>query len=437
MIRLVAFAIAALFSSVLAHDYSPGERQRRPVLLRGGDLYTVSHGIKEVTDLLFEDGRITRIGQNLTPPDNTEVIDVSGKRVYPGLIAPYTTIGLIEIGEVRATNDISEVGQNNPNVQAHVAYNPDSEIIPTVRANGVTTALVVPHGNLVLGRSVLVNLDGWTVEDAAEKFDVGLHIRWPRASVVTAWWMDKSPEEQKTEMIENRRKIRGVFDDASAYYIARQADPTIPRDLRWDAMVPVLAGDLPTFILADDYRQIEQAIAFAEEYGVSAVIVGGSDAWMAADLLNEKDIPVIVGRTQSLPAREDEGYDLTYRLPALLAEAGVKFCLSSAGSDGGSSWSVRNLPFQAGQAVAFGLSPEDALRAVTLSTAEILGVDVDLGSLQPGKKATLVVADGDILNPLTHHVVMEFIEGRRINLDSKQRELYRKYLQKQLDSSDQ
>lgn len=426
-------ALTFLFAKAAAHDYVPGEEQKNPVMLRGGDLYTVSDGVKEQTDLLFENGRITQIGRNLNPPENAEVIDVTGKRVYPGLIAPYTSIGLIEIGAVRATNDISEIGAINPDVQAHVAYNPDSEIIPSVRSNGITTALIVPGGGLVMGRSSLINLDGWTVEDAAEKLNVGLHIRWPRAAVIDAWWMEKLPEEQKKEMVENRKRIYQIFDDAQAYRLARQTDPNIKVDSRWEAMVSVLAGERPVFIMANDYRQIEQAVSFAREYNLSLILVGGADAWMLIDLLKENSIPVILKRIQSLPMREDEGYDLAYRLPALMAEAGIKFCLSTAGSGGGSATSVRNLPLQAGQATAFGLSQREALRAVTLSTAEILGVADDLGSLNVGKKATLVVSEGDVLDPLTHNVVLEFIEGRRVDLDNKHKELNRKYRQKRFE----
>jgi imidazolonepropionase-like amidohydrolase len=245
--------------------------------------------------------------------------------------------------------------------------------------------------------------------------------------------MEKSPEEQKKQMAENRKKIYQIFDDAQAYYLARQADPNIKVDSRWEAMVPVLTGELSVFIMANDYRQIEQAVSFAREYNLTMILVGGADAWMLTDLLKENSIPVILKRTQSLPMREDEGYDLAYRLPALMAEAGIKFCLSTAGSGGGSATSVRNLPLQAGQATAFGLSRQEALRAVTLSTAEILGVADDLGSLNVGKKATLVVSEGDVLDPLTHNVVLEFIEGRRVDLDNKHKELNRKYRQKRFE----
>jgi imidazolonepropionase-like amidohydrolase len=428
------FMAGLAIGSALAHDYVPGEPQTHAIMLQGGDLYTISGGVRQKTDVIFSEGRITQIGRNLSVPASCEVIDVSGKRVYPGLIAPYTAIGLVEIGEVRATVDTREVGPVNPDVESRAAYNPDSEIIPSVRSNGVTTALVVPGGKLLVGRSSLINLDGWTVEDAVEKVDVGLHIIWPQASVIRAWWMEKTPEEQKEEMEENRRLLFQAFDDARAYHLACRADSGTKVDSRWQAMIPVVTGEMPVFIMANDCRQIEQAMSFAGGYGLKMILVGGADAWMLTDQLKENNVAVIVSRTQALPMREDDGHDAAYRLPALLAEAGVKFCLSTAGRRGGTATGVRNLPLQAGQAVAYGLPKADALRAITLSTAEILGVADDLGSLEIGKKATLIVSEGDILDPVTHNVVLEFIEGRRVDLDNRHKELYRKYQRKHLKS---
>ena len=409
-----------------AHDYIPGDKQVNPILLAGGDLHTVSDGVMLNTDILFENGRITAIGKDLTIPTGSKVIDITGHQVYPGLIAPNSTVGLIEIGQVRATNDISERGRNNPDVQTHIAYNPDSEIIPTVRANGITTALIVPGGGLIRGRSSLINLDGWTKEDAMEKKTVGIHISWPRSSIITSWWMDETAEEQKKKNEENRLKIEKHFDNASSYYIARKADPNLKIDSRLEAMLPVFDRTLPVFIHADDLRQIEQAVDFANKYDLRLIIVGGREAWKTADLLKENNIPVMLGSTQRMPMRSDDDYDLSYRLPVLLRDAGVKFCI---GLNGGSwsSWGTRNLPFMAGQAVAFGLDYEEALRSLTLSTAEILGVEKEIGSLEIGKKATLIVSSGDILDQLTNHVTRMYIEGREVNLDSKQKELYRKY----------
>ena len=410
----------------LAHDYIPGDKQTNPILLAGGDLHTVSDGVLPDTDILFENGRITAIGKDLAIPTGGKVIDITGHQVYPGLIAPNSTVGLIEIGQVRATNDISERGRNNPDVQTHIAYNPDSEIIPTVRSNGITTALIVPGGGLIRGRSSLINLDGWTKEDAMEKENTGLHITWPNVSISNSWWITETPEEQKKKNEENRRKIEKHFDNAKSYHIARKADPNLNIDSRWEAMLPVFDRTLPVFIHADDLRQIEQAVDFANKYDLRLIIVGGREAWKTAELLKENDIPVMLGSTQRMPMRSDDDYDLSYRLPVLLRDAGVKFCIGLSGGSW-SSWGTRNLPFMAGQAVAFGLDYEEALRSLTLSTAEILGVADQIGSLEIGKKATLVVSKGDILDQLTNHVTLMYIEGREVNLDSKQKELYRKY----------
>ena len=431
----IAFCAALLFvaplfvaTAAIAHDYVPGAVQKSPMLLKGGDLYTVSGDILRKTDLLFENGRITQIGRNIAAPSGSEKIDVSGKRVYPGLILVHSTLGLTEVGAVRATRDMSEVGDITPEVSAHIAYNPDSEIIPTIRSNGITTAQVAPNGNIISGRSCLINLDGWTKEDASEKMYSAMHVNWPSSSVITAWWMDKTAEEQKKENAKKLKRLHDVFEDARAYYMARQANREIKEDLRWEAMLPVFSKEMPVFVEANDYRQIKQAIKFAEDFDLKMVITGGDEAWKLASSLKKAKISVALGFVQATPRYEDDDYDLAYRLPKLLSDAGVKFCLTG----GGRSWYTRNLPFQAGQAVAFGLSKAEALRSVTLSAAEILGVEADLGSLEVGKKATLVVSDGDILDQLTNKVVYEFIEGRKVDLNNRHKELYAKYKEKNI-----
>jgi imidazolonepropionase-like amidohydrolase len=421
MILMILCAVTAM-----AHNLVPGAKQSHPVLLKGGDLYTVKNGVLQRTDLLFEQGRISQIGKDLSASTGTEVIDVTGKRVYPGLIDAATCLGLVEIGEVRATRDASEVGAVTPEVQSHIAYNPDSEIIPTVRANGITTALVAPTGGVICGRSSLINLDGWTKEDATEKFNIGLHINWPSAS--TSWsWTDQRPaEEKKKDRAEKLKRLDEAFEAARAYYLAKKANPNVKVDERWEAMLPVFSKELTVFVNAEDVRQITQAVDFAKKWDIRIAIVNGRDSYKVTDLLNTNGISVVYGRTQGLPMREDEDPDISSRVPGLLADAGVKFCLSSSYANSGS----RNLPFQAAQAVAFGLAPDQALRALTLSSAEILGVDKDLGSLEVGKKATIIVSDGDILDPPTNKVVYEFIDGRKVDLNNRGKQLYDKYRQK-------
>ncbi len=425
ILKFTIICFCLFFSFGSAHDYVPGAKQKNAVLVVGGDLHTVTQGVLEDTDILLENGRISAIGKKLSPPPGAQIIDVSGQQVYPGLIDPNTTLGLIEIGASRATDDQSERGRDNPDVQAHIAYNPDSEIIPTVRSNGITSALIVPSGSLLRGRSSLINLDGWTKEDAMEKENAALHLSWPRVSIITAWWMEQSAEDQKKENEENRKRLEEVFEQAKSYYIAKKADPNLPVDSKWEAMVEVFDKSLPVFIHCDDMRQIELAVDFAKKYDLRIAIVGGAETYKAVKILKENNIPVVLERTQQMPMRNDDPYDLAYALPKLLVDAGIKYCLSQS-----ASWATRNLPFQAGQAAAFGLDKEAALRSITLSTAEILGVEKNLGSLEVGKKATIVVSKGDILDQLTNQVTYMFIDGRQVDLDNKHKELFRKYQEK-------
>lgn len=423
MKKLTILTVLLASSLAFAHIFVPGKKQDHPILLKGGDLYTVSGGVLAQTDLLFDNGRITQIGKNISAPANAEIIDVTGKRVYPGLIDGASTLGLVEIDQARATLDNREVGNIKPEVQSRIAYNPDSELIPTVRSNGILSALIAPEGGTICGRSSLINLDGWTREDATEKMNVGLHVNWPQAAISTAWWIEKTPEEQKKEMVENRAKLRDAFESARAYAKAKKAGTLTQTDLRWDAMAPVFDKQMLVFINASDMRQIQEAVTFAVEQDIKIVIVGGTEAYRVAGLLKQHDIPVILGRVQAQPMREDDDYDVPFRLPAMLAQAGVKFCLSYNYG----SWGSRSLPFQAAQAAAFGLDANAALRSVTLSPAEIFGVDKDLGSLEVGKKATLVVSDGDILDPITQRVVRAYIGGREVDLNNKHKDLYEKY----------
>jgi imidazolonepropionase-like amidohydrolase len=425
---VLAVALALLAGLVggaaAAHDLVPGTPQERPVLLRGGDLYTVAQGVLPATDLLFAGGHITAIGKDLAAPEGAEVVDVTGQRVYPGLIAPQTSLGLVEIGAVRATRDLAEVGPVTPEVAAHAAYNPDSEVLPTVRSHGVTTAQVVPQGRLLQGRPMIVHLDGWTKEDAAVRLADGVELAWPSAAPGPGFRRVPLAERERRRD-EERRLLERAFADARAYHLAREAGVAEPVDLRWEAMRPLFAAGQPLYVEADDVRDIREAVAFAAEEGVKMVLVGGKEAYRVAPLLAAHQVPVILGTTTSLPLRADDDYDLPYKLPRLLAEAGVRFCLSVDGS-----WEVRNLAFQAGQAVAFGLPEEAALRAITLSAAEILGIAAEEGSLEVGKAATLFVSRGDVLDVLGQGVTRMWIEGRAVDLDDRHQQLYRKYQQK-------
>lgn len=425
-VAALAVAIAVASLPARAHDQIPGAPQEVPVLLRGGDLYTISGGVLPATDLLFENGKITAIGPGLAAPDGAEIVDVSGQRVYPGLIAPDTTLGLVEIGAVRATRDLDEVGTVNPEVVAHVAFNPDSELIPTVRTHGVTTVQVAPGGDLIRGRSAILHLDGWTKEDAAVELVDGLFITWPRVEVLD-WWFMPPAAEQKKQMAKQRQDLRESFEAARAYHAAREADGETHIDLRWEAMRAVWSDDLPVYVAAADYRQILEAVDFADEFELNMVLVGPADAYRLTDLLRDRDIPVILDATTNLPYRNDSDYDAQFRQAARLHEAGVRFGIGLLDAN----WSVRNLALEgAGAAIAWGLPEDAALRAVTLSNAEILGIADREGSLEVGKDATLFVSRGDITDTLGHDVTHMWIQGRPVSLDNRHRELYRKYGEK-------
>lgn len=336
-----------------------------------------------------------------------------------------TTIGLNEIEAVRATRDTREVGDVHPEVAAHIAFNADSEIIPTVRNHGITHAQVAPEGSLVAGQSSLMHLDGWNYQDALVSGELGVHVSWPRTYVVDTWWERRSPEEQKKANKEAHQQLMDVFEDAKAYYDAKQADLSINVDQRWEAMAGLFDGRKKLYVHANDKRQLEQAIATSQEYGFELVLMGARDAWRIADKLAELQIPVVFGSPYGLPARDDEGYDQDFSSPARLAEAGVNFAISYPGY-----WDVRNLPFAAGNAVAFGLDQQQALAAITLKPAEIMGVADSLGSLEVGKSASLSISEGDLLDPIGQKITHLYIDGRKVSLGSRHTELYDKYRQK-------
>ncbi|MBR9908553.1 MAG: amidohydrolase family protein [Gammaproteobacteria bacterium] len=423
---LTTVAAASLSVAAAANDMVPGEPQSQPILLQGGTLHTVTQGVQANTDILFENGKITAMGENLSAPENARVIDVSNKHVYPGLIALDTTLGLIEIEAVRATNDTREIGSVTPEVSGHTAYNPDSEVIPTIRYNGITHAEIVPQRNLIAGRSSLLQTDGWTFEDAAEALNVGVHVNWPRAGLNTAWWERRSADEQRKANAEALKQLKKAFVDARAYFDAKQAGKLNGTDVRWEAMTGLFGGSSKLFVHAHDKRQLEQALDFAKEQGFELVLVGARDAWRIADKLAAEGITVVYGEPYGLPTRHDEAYDQAYATPAALAAAGVNFAIAySTGY-----WDIRNLAFAAGNAVSYGLSKEQALAAITIKPAEVMGVADKIGSLEVGKQASLFVSEGDVMDHLGQQVQLMFIDGAEVDLNNRHNQLYQKYRQK-------
>ena len=430
-------ALAATFALTLfppliarASNQVPAKPQDHPIAIVKATIHPVSGPAIENATILFDAGRITALGSEVKLPSNAEVIDGTGRHVYPGLISSDTYIGLTEIGAVRASVDMTETGRINPNVKAEVAVNPESELIPVARANGITLAVSAPTGGLISGTSAMLMMDGWTWEDMTLRAPLALNVHWPSMTIVRAWWMRKSEEDQKKERDASLKEITNAFRDARAYLKAKAAEtekgiPYHDVDMRWESMIPVLERKVPVVVWADEVQQIEAAVAWAEQESLRVIIGGGHDAWRVADLLKKKNIPVLAGGIYRLPDRRFEEYDEPLMLPAKLYRAGIQFAIIT----GDEAPHERNLPYHAGTAAAYGLPEDEALKAITLTPAQIFGVADRVGSLEIGKDATLILTTGDPLD-IRSNVLMEFIQGRKIDLTSKQTMLYEKYKEK-------
>ncbi len=423
----IVLVLLFIFSNVLqGSDQVPGPKQERPIVLVGGTIHPVSGPAIPNGQVLFVDGKLVQVGPQVDIPQGAEEIDITGKHVYPGFIAAQSVIGLTEVGAVNATRDYSESGEINPNVRVERAYNPDSEHIPVARANGIAMAHVTPQGGLLSGTSSVMLLDGWTWEDATLESGVGVWLSWPNMVPIERPLTTMSRADQEKEIQRNLKRLDETFDEAEAYHRARDAGGAeLKTDLRWESLEPVLEGRIPLFIRADHVSQIASAVNWIKRRGYRMVLVGGQDSWMVTDLLKENGIPVILDGVHTTPARRWEAYDTPLALPETLRAAGVLFCLSPTNSD----YNVRNLPFEAGTAAAFGLPVDEALKAITLYPARILGIDHQVGSLEPGKDATLMVTSGDPLD-IRSQVELLFIQGRKVDLGSRHKTLYEKYLER-------
>jgi imidazolonepropionase-like amidohydrolase len=427
MSRAIVFLYFAASVATAAPNVPPA-KQEAAILVTGATIHTISGATIDNGRMLFSNGRIDAIGGPAAAIDTPDlVLDLGGLHVYPGLIDANTALGLVEIAAVRATLDVAEPGPVNPNVRAERAVNPDSELLPVARANGVLTALSVPKrgsDGLIVGTSAVIQLDGWTSEDMTVKAPVGMHVFWPTMRVP-----DEVSDARRAELLEQRNArletLESSLEAALAYRAARTADAATAIDMRWEAMRPVLAGELPLFVHADELMQLRHALDLAARFDLRLVIVGGADAWRIADELAARSVPVIVAGVNRPPLRRWEDYSTPFENPARLVAAGVEVAIAGDGSAFAAA-NVRNLPYEAAKAVAFGLTRDDALASVTLVPAQILGIDDRLGSLDVGKDATFIVSDGDPLDTTTE-VLQAFVKGRAIDLSSRHTTLYAKY----------
>ena len=419
-----------LASVLIAFSFVTSGQMKRSVLLKNGEAHIGNGEVIRFSLIGLKDGKITLVENALTAKVDESsydtIINIDGKHVYPGFIVANVTLGLIEIEAVRATADYRETGGFNPNVRSLIAYNTDSKVIPTVRNNGVLLAQVSPRGGLISGTSSVMQLAGWNWEDAVLKADDGIHLNWPQYLQSSGWWAEPGETKMNEHYSERVTEIKKFFAEAKAYSELKENNIT---DLRFEAMRSLFSGEKNIYVHADYSKQMTDAIIFLREMKIPGiVIVGGYESWMITEMLKENNVSVMLRRIHELPLRADDPIDLPFRLPFLLKEAGILYCLENQGDQEAAQ--SRNLPFLAGTSCAYGLTKEEALMSVTLNAAKILRIDHRVGSLEKGKDATLFISNGDALDMKTNHVTNIWIAGEWIAVDDHQRELYRKYMNK-------
>ncbi len=400
---------------------SPNDSQQKAVVLKNATIHQGNGKVLISSASRFEKGKITEVGKTVKE-SKADVIDLNGQHIYPSFILANNTLGLREIDAVKASRDFQEVGRFNPNIQAVFAYNTESDVSMTVRTNGVLVTQATPRGGLISGTSSVMYLDGWNWEDAQVKVNDAIHLQWPSKFYFTGWWaapgVVKRNENQSKQILALEKFLR----DAQAY---SKSSPKV-KNLKFEVMKGLFDGSKQMFVNANFANDIINAVKLLQKSGIKKIVIcGGDQSHLITDFLKDNNIAVILDRTFSLPALVDDDIDLPYKLPKILQDAGVKYCLAYKGDM--EAMGSRNLPFSAGFAVAYGLSKGEALAAITKNVAEILGISNHLGTLEVGKEATLFVSKGDALDIKTNQLTHAFVKGRKVELNNKQIELYKKF----------
>src|SRR5690606_4206378 len=398
----------------------PAKPQTQPIAVTGATIHVGNGKVIEDGTLLFEDGKITYAGESTPIPSGSLTIDASGKHVYPGFIAPNTNLGLVEVESVRATIDYAEVGENNVHVRSLIAYNTDSKVINTLRSNGILLAQITPQDGLISGQSSVVQLDAWNWEDAAYKVDEGIHINWPTVRGARFGRDAAADAESEKDRVQSEISLLNDYlREAKAY---SELTGNYTSNPRFEAFKAVFSGDRQIYVHANKATDIISAVSMLKRHGIRPVLVGGAEAHLVVELLNDNGIPVIIRQSHSLPYSTDADVYLPYKQAKLLTDAGV---LVAYGIDG--FWQQRNLPFMAGTAAAYGLDKEQALATITSNAAKILGVDDRTGTIEVGKDANIIISGGDALDMLGNRIERAFIQGRDINLDDLHKQLLERY----------
>ncbi|MFN0255191.1 amidohydrolase family protein [Pedobacter ureilyticus] len=419
-------ALAVSASAFGQANISPAKAQTKKVILLGGVVHTGNGQVINNGYVVFEKGKITGVGDATTvrfATNDGEMINVNGKHVYPGFIAPVNTLGLVEYESIKATLDFQEIGNLNPHIRSLVAYNTDSKVPATLRSNGVLMAQIRPSGGAISGSSSIVQLDAWNWEDAAVKTDDGMHVNWPttprfRGFARPGFSAESMAERTQAAILE----LNSFFAEAKAYNEGAKPAET---NTRMAAMAKLFKGEQKLYISANTQKDIVAAVNFAKKFNITPIIIGGSEAYLITDFLKQNNVPVIVNQPHSLPSSVDDDVNMPYKNTAILYNAGVTVAVSI-----NDFWQQRNLPFMAGTVATWGLDKEKALQTITLNTAKILGIDKTTGSLEVGKDATLFISTGDALDMKTNKVEKAFIQGRDINLDNLHKQLDKKFSDK-------
>jgi imidazolonepropionase-like amidohydrolase len=430
MRRLLAVAVAVLaLAAAGASGQTAPAAPPRVFTLVNATIHPASGPDIPSGHLVVRDGKIAEVGPGPQAAAEGAVVDLKGAHVYPSLLPPLTVLGLAEISAVRATIDMGEIGEINPAARASVAMNYDSELLPVARSGGVLIAGVTPVGSVMSGTAAVMKLQGWTREDGALRDPAAITVFWPDLAIDRSPDARRSVEKQKKERDERVRRLKDAFRDARAYAAARAAEgrsgvPKHDFDPTLDALVPAVEGKIPVIVRADRLAQIRDAIAWARDEKLLLVLWGAADGWRAADEIAKANVAVIIDSPNDLPLRDDEPYDSQYANAAKLNAAGVRILFNEGGGSDASN--VRNLPQLVAAAVAHGFPRAKALPAVTLEPARLLGVADRVGSLEPGKDATLIVTDGDLFD-IRSRVVAAYLDGKELDLSDKQKRLYERY----------
>lgn len=419
--------ISMLCSLIILAQQTPAPKQTNAITIEGATAHLGNGEVIENSLIMFEDGKISFIGSALSKiARKGQIINANDKHIYPGFIIPNSTLGLVEIDAVRASDDDAETGAWNPHIRSLIAYNTESKVVETMRPNGVLLGQITPRGGRISGTSSIVQFDAWNWEDAAVKIDDGIHLTWPNSFTRGHWWLGeerglKPNEDYGKQVVE----LANYFNNGKAYNKGTKSKTNLP----FEALNGLFNGTKKLYIHVDDEKGIIDAINFSKENDLkNIVIVGAREAYKVADILKENDVPVLLMRVHSRPNFDDDDYDLPYKMAKLLVDKGITVALEASGDM--ERMNSRNLPFYAGTTVAHGLTKELALQLITLNPAKILGIDNNYGSLEIGKSATLFISDGDALDMRTNKISQAFIDGRRISLETHQTKLWKRYSEK-------